>query len=396
MTQSQQKTLLEYYREHQITPVCYDLNNLEAHLERRSSLYAKLGLLPFAFRNTRILEIAAGTGHNSLYLAQCLPKQLILLEPNDSGLEHIHETYKNFVKPHTIPAIIPLTLEDYTPERLFEIVICENWLGTSSHEQALLQKLSTFVATNGVLVVTSVSPIGIVPNLLRRFLSVYLSTPTDAFEQRTAILVDAFANHLNTLAAMTRNKKDWVQDNMINPTYFKLCLSIPNLINRLGDRFEVLSSLPNFAEDWRWFKSMHGEGRRYNELFLLEYYKKSHNFIDYRQSPNEGNAKENLALETKSLNLLYAIEAHEEAFIKKENVTEFAKKVVDVLDDLMLSIPKHFEATIKGFNEVRDLINSPQQINVNTVANLAHFNILFGREVAYLSFVRNDVGQSND
>src|SRR5579871_660200 len=76
------KTHLEFYQKHQIAPVCYDLTSMQAHLERRSSLYLKLGLPPIAFRSAKVLEVAAGLGQNSLYIAHMLPEKLVLLEPN--------------------------------------------------------------------------------------------------------------------------------------------------------------------------------------------------------------------------------------------------------------------------------------------------------------------------
>ena len=73
MNQVERQTHLEFYREHNIAPVRYDLSNIDAHLERRFSLYAKLGLLPLSFAKSSVLEVAAGTGHNSLYPAHLLP-----------------------------------------------------------------------------------------------------------------------------------------------------------------------------------------------------------------------------------------------------------------------------------------------------------------------------------
>src|SRR5689334_8127343 len=107
------KNHLEFYRQHQIAPVSYDLKDMNAHLERRSSLYLMLGLPPLAFRTAKVLEVAAGTGSNSLYPAHLLPAKLVLLEPNPTGIEHINAVYSSFQKPHTSPEIIAGKLEDY-------------------------------------------------------------------------------------------------------------------------------------------------------------------------------------------------------------------------------------------------------------------------------------------
>ena len=67
---------LEYYTRHGINPVRYDLSDLQLHLDRRGSLYRTLGVTPLAVRGARVLEVAPGTGQNSLYLARLAPRQL--------------------------------------------------------------------------------------------------------------------------------------------------------------------------------------------------------------------------------------------------------------------------------------------------------------------------------
>jgi ubiquinone/menaquinone biosynthesis C-methylase UbiE len=383
------QTHLEYYQQHQITPVRYDLSNLDAHMERRLSLYAKIGLLPLTFSNSRILEVAAGTGHNSLYLAQTMPQQLVLLEPNPSGIQHIKEVYENFNLPHTKPECVFLKLEDYSPAEKFDVVLCENWLGTSSHELSLLNKLASFVANQGVLVVTTVSPIGFVPNLLRRFLSVYLSPVTDEFKKRTEILVSAFSTHLASLASMTRSHVDWVHDNMMNPAYFGLCLSTPLVLEQLGNQFDVLATSPSFSEDWRWFKGLHGEQRKTNEHLLAEYEKKSHNFLDYREPPFPGNAVENRTLEEHAHSLLKAIQLHEDAHIQKSDPAPYAKVVLSLLDQFIASIPVTMLPARRSLIELRQYIENPATINASAINGLSEFSKLFGRETSYVSLMRN-------
>lgn len=381
------KTHLEFYRTHQISPVRYDLNDMQAHLERRASLYLQLGLPPIAFRSARILEVAAGLGHNSLYLAQTMPSQLVLLEPNAIGIQQIEEVYSTFSKGHTRPEIIPLMLEDYSPPVDFDIVLCENWLGTSKHELSLLQKLSRMVAFQGILVLTTVSPIGFVPNLLRRFLAIYAAPLHDSFEKRTAKLVDTFSVHLDTLRAMTRNKVDWVQDNMINPAYFGLCLSIPQVIEQLGNRFDVLGSSPHFAEDWRWFKGLYGAHRQLNEHFLMEYWKKAHNFLDHREAITIRDVELNQELEKRALCLLRAVEIHEEAHLNGNDIAASVQSVLLYLDQFRSYVPKNFRRAVRGLREVQTVIE--EIAFKKSPPSIIDFISLFGRETVYLSLIIN-------
>ena len=107
------QTHLEYYNQHGIAPVRYDMSSMEDHLGRRESLYNMLGLLPLIFHGTRVLEVAAGTGHNSLYVAAQMPKEFVLLEPNPLAVRHIHDVYSKFDRTHTIPEIVTKSLEEY-------------------------------------------------------------------------------------------------------------------------------------------------------------------------------------------------------------------------------------------------------------------------------------------
>ncbi|MBP6917377.1 MAG: methyltransferase domain-containing protein [Legionellaceae bacterium] len=388
MNQRVRQTHLEYYREHQITPVHYDLNCMQSHLERRQALYQKLGLLPLTFRQSNVLEIAAGTGQNSLYIAQLMPKKFVLLEPNEVAVSHIKNTYEQFTHPHTQPQIVSTTLENYLPEESFDIVLCENWLGTSEHEKALLNKLSTFVAPQGLLVLTTVSPIGFVPNLLRRFLAIYLCGEQEDFLQKTETLSLAFASHLGTLSAMTRNITDWVQDNMLNPAYFGLCLSIPTVVERLKDRFDILGSSPGFITDWRWFKKVYGAERRFNEYFLTEYWQNAHNFLDYREPPKSDGSENNFELESKAFELLHMIAEHEDAHMDRKDLASYAQNVRWALNEFIELIPRSFIAAQSGLKELRHLIHSPETITVQSVQNMIYFQALFGRETAYISLIR--------
>ncbi len=381
-----EKSHLQFYRQHQIAPVSYDLRNMEAHLERRESLYLQLKLPPFVFRSKWVLEIAAGLGHNSLYLAQNLPEKLVLLEPNAIGVEQIRLVYSQFTKPHTPPEIISCMLENYFPDSLFDIVLCENWLGTSQHERSLLDKISRMVTHHGVLVITTVSPIGFVPNLLRRFLSMYWAPVHESFEKRTCSLVELFAPHLNTLQSMTRNHVDWVQDNMINPAYFGLCLSIPQVLMQLQSRFEILGTSPSIAEDWRWFKGLWGPNRQFNEQFLLEYWRKAHNFLDCREPITVRDSVFNIKLENQALALLKAIEMHEEALICSQNPSEHVRAVQDHLERFISYVPTHFSAALSALNEVHHLIKWIS-IGEPISKSMPHFQGLFGRETVYISLL---------
>lgn len=299
---------LDFYRKHGISPVHYQ-GTQEEHFERRASLYRSLRLPPLAFRGSKVLEVAAGTGQNAQYLASLNPEHLELVEPHPVGWAATN--------------LRVMELQDYDAPFPFDIVICENWIGLD--EAHLLAKLAGFVATDGVLVLTCIHPHGIYPNVLRRKLAARLLHDGMSFEKKTAVLVDAFGPHLDTIRDMTRSHADWVQDMLLNPAVERICLTFPMLIDRLPG-FDFLGSSPEFAADWRWFKSLTGKKRNFNSHAMTEYHRNAARFTHYEDT--------------------------------------------DI---------------IHGLDEAMDLLSKPE-ISGSHVRNMRYFKSVFGRETIHVSF----------
>jgi SAM-dependent methyltransferase len=380
---------LDYYLRHGISPVHYDLSSMEAHLERRGSLYRSLGLIPLALRGSKILEVAAGTGQNSLYLAVQEPAELTLLEPNPAGARQIEALYADQPLRHTAPQLIRKKLEDYEPQSPFDIVICENWLGRSAHERALLRKLGGFLAPQGVLVVTVVSPVGFLPNMLRRAISARLVRPGQSFDEQTQTLVRAFGGHLATMKSMTRTAVDWVHDNMLTPVYFDICLPIPALLNEVGERFEVIGSSPQFAQDWRWFKSLHGEQRRFNAHFTEEYFAHCHNMLDHRLALPRGEAAANRAMEEAAFRLIDEVRDFEAQQRNPAARDEQAMNALNAAVDRFIALARDVlpQSVIVALGEAASLLRRPK-LDEAAVAGSENFAGLFGRETLYVSLQR--------
>src|SRR6476469_6237131 len=188
---------LDYYTRHGINPVRYDVSDLQLHLDRRGSLYRTLGVTPLAVRGARVLEVAPGTGQNSLFLARLSPRSLTLVEPNPVAIRDIAAVFAGAGAAPLPPLVIESRFEDYEPDERFDVVVCENWLGSSDHERRLLRKLGRMVAEGGLLLVTAVSPVGMLPNLLRRALTHKMTHPNESFAARTGRLCRAFGPHLS-------------------------------------------------------------------------------------------------------------------------------------------------------------------------------------------------------
>src|SRR5262249_48579804 len=148
--------------------------------------------------------------------------------------------------------------ESFKSDTLYDIAICENWLGSLPHEIDLVRKLASLVAPGGVLVMTFTPSSGLFSNIMRRLLSLRVADPALGFQEQTSRLIEVYQPQLATIANMTRSTRDWVQDCMLNPHYFNIVIPLDTLLDAIGDQMEVLATFPRFTLDWRWFKTLSG------------------------------------------------------------------------------------------------------------------------------------------
>lgn len=372
---------LEYYKQHGINPVHYEMGDLGRHFDRRGSLYRTLGVTPLAVRGARVLEVAPGTGQNSLYVASLRPGEFTLVEPNPVAIADIRALYATPGSAPASPTVVESTFQDFNPDRPFDLVICENWLGHSDQERQCLRKLGRLVAELGLLVVTTVSPVGVLPNVLRKALTCRLDDPCAPFAARTAVLAEAFGPHLRTIPAMTRSVTDWVQDNVMNPAYFGILLTIPMVLDDLGPNFDVLSSSPRFAADWRWFKALCGADREFNRHFLGEYHTQLHNFLDHRTTLPPRDKAKNVELEAAAWAVSERVRELERAGRSEPGVLDAVTAAVTRVRSALGDLNPEWIAALDEFQSAfRDPNLTPA-----AVAKMPHFAGLFGRETVYVS-----------
>lgn len=378
-------TLLDYYREHGISPVRYEMGDLNAHLDRRDFLYRTLGLPPTAFKGCAVLEVAAGSGQNSLYVASRMPAVYDLVEPNPVGLRDIQAAYAGFPLPHTSPRLMAEQFESFTPDRAYDIVICENWLGGAANETALLGKLASHLAPGGVLVATFVPYSGFAPNVARHALAQRLLDQQRgemSYEAQTEFLVGVFGRHLSTMPAMTRSHQDWVKDSMLNTAWLPVALPLGRVIESIGPEMEALAFSPSFDVDWRWFKTGAGEGRRLNEIAQENYLANLHNFLDWRTTRPARPAEDNLELDGKFQELHAAVTG----WVSTRDA-EGRGQIERALGAIVQGLSRLDPDLSEAFGEALALWRKPE-IVAEELRDLPKFGPLFGREAVYGSFTR--------
>ncbi|MCQ8782821.1 class I SAM-dependent methyltransferase [Mangrovibrevibacter kandeliae] len=381
---------LDYYVARGISPVHYQMHNLSEHFDRRDSLYRSLGLPPAAFRNVDVLEVAAGSGQNSLYLAAQRPASLTLVEPNPTGRRDIEAAYAALSEvPHTRPVIVPQTLQDFEPGRQYDIVICENWLGARADELELLDKLVGLVAPGGVLVITYVPLSGFFPNVMRKLLALRIMPETDDFERTTETMVEVFGPHLATMPAMTRSHRDWVHDCVMNPHYLNVALPLETVLATVGERMEALASFPRFAADWRWFKSLVGEHRAFDAVLSEAAAANVASFIDHRRLLPPRQDATTQALEAAFAELhrrsLAWQRAREAASTDERDA--LGRAIGDDLARIAALLSEIDAALAAAVTELEAVWRMPEP-SAEAVRDMAAFGPLFGRETVYLSLTR--------
>lgn len=377
---------LQYYRQHAISPVHYRIENINSHFDRRDSLYRSLGLPPVAFREARALEVAPGSGQNSLYVANCRPASYDLVEPNSAGLKDIEATYKAFDQPHTAPRIHPVQFEDFDPSARFDIVLCENWLGCLPHEVRLIGKLASLVAPGGALVLTMVPPSGFFANIVRKLFALRIDDPQASFEDRTARLVEVFGPHLATIKNMTRSHRDWVHDCMLNPHYLHVALPLETVLDAVGSELEVLATLPRFTLDWRWFKGLTGEGRDFNGHTLAAYRSNAHNFIDYRRVFAPA-ADDNQKLSDAFSRFHVTALDWQKAFLAGSDLNDASARISAIINEIASAL-HHIDRDLAEAVEEAGTVWAAPHLRPEQVRDMSKFAALFGRETVYISLTR--------
>jgi SAM-dependent methyltransferase len=173
------------------------------------------------------------------------------------------------------------SIAKYRSREKFDIVLCEAVVPTQKNPPAFLRHVAGFVRPGGVLVITCMDAISLLPEMLRRWLAWDLVKDCPAFDARVARLADFFRVDLAELPGMSRRPEDWVIDQILHPWAGPL-FSIPEAVAALGDSAMILGSSPRFLIDWRWYKNIFGRQCGDNSFAANAYYELGLNLMDCR------------------------------------------------------------------------------------------------------------------
>ena len=371
---------LDFYEEMGSQLVSRVVGNQEEFLRTRSALYMLLGIVPGFVKGKRVLELGPGTGHNSLHTARLSPKEYVLVDGGEEILDVARERLSHLGNSSTKLEFVCSLFENYEPDRQFDLVLAEACIPMQKDPATLLSQIAQHVKLGGVLVVTTISAVSYLSEILRRLgRDIVIPAHTPPNEQ-LEVLRPLYRTHLESLIGLGRSIDDWLLDNIVQPFDVEQLLTIPQAINVLQDKFQILGSSPKFLTDWRWHKTMTNVSPSFNKQAIESYHSQNINLMDYRVQNLSHDIDTGMLLETE------------------------CSKIWDQMIDLENNRSSDWLRLWKDIENVRNLVGqcAPQLLPAVTEAlewlqsgarqkdltDRQEFSHWWGRGQQYLSFVR--------
>jgi len=360
-------------------------------------LYRTLGITPILFKNRDVLEVAPGSGHNSIITASFGASRYDLVEPNRTGFNEMISLFeKHKIKDSGIH-FFNCRLEDFLEKRDYDIVLCEGLIPGLNNQDKFVLSLANRVRPGGILVLTCADAVSVFFETLRRYLARMLVAQSgmtmkgNGIEHITNLLSNAFHSHLSSLKGMSRPIESWIMDNLLNPAAASMAASneysIEKCLNTLGNTFYFYGSSPNFLVHWGWHKEIEQDPNSYNHVFINSFLSQRHNLLHYREtglSNIDANRKMHSCCKQFSDLVEQKNQQSEECFAADSISVEITpvKELLNIIKPIGL---KKSEAAISDFLALFDGGAIPC---AQDIAQLRDFGAAFGRGQQYISLVK--------
>jgi SAM-dependent methyltransferase len=374
------RPFVDFYMKHGVIPTRQDISNLPRHLDRRSALYRSLGIIPSYLRGCSILEFGPGSGHNAVHTLSLDPKRYVLVDANQASLKSSRQLVAQH-KRKTDCQVVDCEIESYSTRERFDLVLCEGLVPTQVNPASFARKVARMAKPGGVVVITCMDPVSVLPEILRRYLAQQIAPVKLPFAERVKILTRYFLPHMRTLKNMSRKPEDWVIDVAIHPWSGRL-FSMATAMKALQGRAIPLGSSPKFLTDWRWYKDIHGASTHDLKQPLEDYHSHVHSFLEFRSKVSPKKPSSNLPLTKLAGDIydrVYAVERKGKPYPR----TRISQDVQKIARMVQTDLPEAAEALMEYAAHVKKL-------QVAKPSPLRHFQKLWGRGQQYISFVVRD------
>jgi SAM-dependent methyltransferase len=370
------RPFVDYYGEHNISPVAQDISDLTRHFERRASLYRSLGIPPLYIRGRDVIEFGPGSGYNALYTEHLGPRRYLMVDANPRGIEDtralLAKTYPEAGNYEVVSSLI----EDFESPERFDLVLAEGLVPFQRDPAAFIRHIARSTKPGGLLVLTCADAPTIMGEIGRRLLARRIAPPGPSDAERVRILAPVFGPHLQTLTGMSRSVDDWIYDNVLIP-FVGRTFGIDEAIEALGGEFDVYGSSPEFVVDLRWYKQLYGDARDFNGRATNAYVENMLNFLDYRISVPAHDAQLGIAIRDRCRELYVLMQAIEEDAAR--SAAEAAPLIRKIAD-----LAKPSACTARALSELAEALEG----SGSPSSALNEFVSYFGRGMQYLSLIR--------
>lgn len=372
---------LEYYGQHNISPVKQDISNLKVHYERRRKLYRQCGIPVIAFRNAEILEIGPGGGYNTLAFFHWGSKHVDLVEANQKGIDDMRKLFAEQEISKEQYQIFQCRAEEYHTEKKYDIVIAEGFLPWIENQDVIIRQLQELTADDGIIVITCIDHVGLFIETMKRLLGWAMASNLDLYEDKVRYLAGIFGPQLTNLRGVSRSAEDWVKDMVLNPAGSNnLELSINQAIQLFEEKFDILGSSPNMFTDYSWYKDIW--------LDYISDYKQQ--FREKRLSFLMANMPEHTLHSDQADELVKCFASIRKLAAAYEKETD-KNYITQILEDMgkISEVLEDFDADFKNvFCDIQRALSDLIQIGAADLEKYPHLFRAFGRTQQYIAFMK--------
>lgn len=373
---------LEYYGEHQISPVKQDVSDLEIHFNRRKKLYRQCGIPSIAFRNAQILEVGPGGGYNTLALFHWAGKHVDLVEANAWGRKDMEALFAQQKIPSDKYDVFPCKIEDYETDKKYDFIIAEGFLQNLYNQKEVISKLQDLTADNGVVVITCTDAVCYFIELMKRLVGWALVADITDYDERVEYLTGFFAPQLAELKGVSRSAREWVQDQILDtPNVNGMELSLLQAIDYFSDGFDVLGCSPRMFTDYSWYKDIWYDTRNdYEDQFL-----RKRMSLLMANMPEVILTTEQTGTLVRCFDRIKKLEIQYEHTLDSEKISDIIREMDSVKEVLEVGLSEDF---MHVFGEIREVLTGILRNNTIHMEDYPHFFSAFGRTQQYISFVK--------
>jgi len=379
---------LEHYKNNNISPVRQDIRDIEKHFYIRKKLYESLGLINNNFNNKSIIEIGPGGGYNAIYTASLEPSYYQLVEANPRGVSEINDLFFKYNVNTDNININNIFIEELNSDKEFDIAICEGMLPCVENKYQILNKMDSLLKINGIMLITCSDEISVFFDMLRRLLANILIQRNNLtkYEDKIAVLVEAFSSHLDTLKGFGRLKEDWCADNLLGNALYNTSLSVSDILEFFQNRYSFYNISPQIIIDPTWFKEVSPDIDTFNQNKIDSFKSIWHNLIHYQSydnniwNPTETDLLRNLCKDFIKL-----------CKLSEENYTQEIQEKILIIFSSIIDIYRKNDSNniiIESLKEVLLFIKD-DDISVKRISNnLNKFKSAFGRGQQYITLIK--------